>query len=332
MSPDALALLDTADDDQVDAVVALWRAAHEADVPRDPRFCTRWERGRITLPLPEEDTEVLLACGAGGLSGVAELGYPLLDNPATALLRVTVHPAARRRGLGRALHAAAQERIRARGRKLVTTWNRADAAAEAFARSVGARQCLAVVRNRLVVDAAAHAAADAAWEAAVPHAGAYEIHTFAGDVPDAFVSGIAYLSGRMSTDMPTDDLEQDPEIFDVARIRSREAVLGARGRRNYTAVAVHTGSGEVAGFTDLALPPDDPTAGWVGDTIVDPAHRGHRLGLLLKAANLRLVAGHEPALRTVMTFNALSNRHMLAVNTALGYRLWDRFAGWQSQL
>ena len=54
------------------------------------------------------------------------------------------------------------------------------------------------------------------------------------------------------------------------------------------------------------------------------AHRGHRLGLLLKADMLRWLAETEPALEAVDTFNAESNDHMVAVNERLGYRVMGR--------
>ncbi len=60
------------------------------------------------------------------------------------------------------------------------------------------------------------------------------------------------------------------------------------------------------------------------DTSVVGAHRGHRLGLLLKADMLRWLAETEPALEAIDTFNAESNDHMVAVNERLGYRLMGR--------
>ena len=54
------------------------------------------------------------------------------------------------------------------------------------------------------------------------------------------------------------------------------------------------------------------------------AHRGHRLGLLLKAEMNLWLAGAEPQLRTVDTWNAESNDHMIAVNEMLAYRWMAR--------
>ena len=62
------------------------------------------------------------------------------------------------------------------------------------------------------------------------------------------------------------------------------------------------------------------------------AHRGHRLGLLLKAGMLLWLAEAEPQLATVDTWNAESNDHMIAVNEALGYRVMGRELQFQKSL
>ena len=54
-------------------------------------------------------------------------------------------------------------------------------------------------------------------------------------------------------------------------------------------------------------------------TAVDPAHRGHRLGLLIKVDMLELLAGREPQVRFVQTWNGETNAHMVAINEALGF-------------
>jgi RimJ/RimL family protein N-acetyltransferase len=50
-------------------------------------------------------------------------------------------------------------------------------------------------------------------------------------------------------------------------------------------------------------------------------HRGHRLGLLTKAAMLEWLAAAEPRLERIVTTNAEVNSHMIAVNEMLGYQL-----------
>ncbi len=52
-------------------------------------------------------------------------------------------------------------------------------------------------------------------------------------------------------------------------------------------------------------------------------HRGHRLGLLVKTAMLDWLAVAEPQLERIVTGNAASNQHMIAINTELGYQLLE---------
>lgn len=52
------------------------------------------------------------------------------------------------------------------------------------------------------------------------------------------------------------------------------------GRDILTALAIAP-DGSVAGSSDVRINDADPSRGQVGVTIVDPAHRGHRLGLAL---------------------------------------------------
>jgi hypothetical protein len=65
-------------------------------------------------------------------------------------------------------------------------------------------------------------------------------------------------------------------------------------------------------------------------TLVLPAHRGHRLGLAIKVANLRqLQAAIDDTPRLLHTFNAGVNAPMLAVNAQLGFRPVEVEEEWQ---
>jgi hypothetical protein len=62
------------------------------------------------------------------------------------------------------------------------------------------------------------------------------------------------------------------------------------------------------------------------------AHRGHRLGGLLKLDMLRWLADEQPQLETIDTWNAESNGHMIGVNEALGYEVIGRALAFQRRL
>jgi RimJ/RimL family protein N-acetyltransferase len=64
-------------------------------------------------------------------------------------------------------------------------------------------------------------------------------------------------------------------------------------------------------------------------TAVTRAHRGHRLGLLVKVATHQWLVDAEPGVRRVQTSNSETNRHMIAINEALGYRPTARLRSWE---
>lgn len=59
------------------------------------------------------------------------------------------------------------------------------------------------------------------------------------------------------------------------------------------------------------------------------AYRGHRLGMLLKVANLLQLANESPTAALVVTTNAAENQHMLAINERLGFRPVGYTGAWK---
>jgi hypothetical protein len=83
---------------------------------------------------------------------------------------------------------------------------------------------------------------------------------------------------------------------------------------------VHRPTGRLVGFTEVGLARADRRRAFQWGTMVLSAHRGHRLGLLLKLVVLQELAVASPATRCVSTWNAQENGPMIAVNEALGAR------------
>jgi GNAT superfamily N-acetyltransferase len=104
------------------------------------------------------------------------------------------------------------------------------------------------------------------------------------------------------------------------------------GRRVVSSFARDLGSGRLVGYTSIQVPGHAPALAFQHDTLVIREHRGHGLGLALKLANLRVLAERLPEVRTVRTWNAAENAHMLAVNTAMGFRPSGRLRTWQRHL
>ena len=66
--------------------------------------------------------------------------------------------------------------------------------------------------------------------------------------------------------------------------------------------------------------PETPWHAWQNITIVDPLHRGHRLGALIKVANLRYVLEARPNLEIIDTGNAYVNSYMISINEEMGFQ------------
>ncbi len=119
---------------------------------------------------------------------------------------------------------------------------------------------------------------------------------------------------------PIGDLDYEPERWDVARLREEEERARLQGRTLFTSAALAP-DGRLAGHTQLAFSRHRPHRASQWDTLVVRAHRGHRLGLALKVANLRALAAAQPQVERVDTWNAEQNGPMISVNEALGFEI-----------
>ncbi len=197
---------------------------------------------------------------------------------------------------------------------------------------MGAKASLEEVRRRLDLTTADGAALAGMLADAQARAGGYDLVTWRGRTPDEYAADVAYLEGRLLTDAPVGDLTLEAEQVDVARLREGEQVVDAAGISVYSAGAVHAGSGRLVALTALARTVTVPWHAWQWITLVDPDHRGHRLGGLVKVANLQLAREHEPELRVIDTWNAAVNSHMIAINEAMGFRPVDSWINWQQEV
>jgi len=166
----------------------------------------------------------------------------------------------------------------------------------------------------------------------VPIAPEYHLESWAGRTPVAHLDDIALLRTRMQTDAPFAGLEPDDNPWTAARVSEDDDALESSPRVTLTTLAVHTASGAAAGFTELAVPPELGRPVSQGDTIVLKEHRGHRLGMILKLANLAYLSSYAPGHPSVTTYNAEENRPMLSVNEEIGFVAWGYEGVWKKVL
>ena len=122
-----------------------------------------------------------------------------------------------------------------------------------------------------------------ALAASAPVPDGYRVITFDTVCPEEHLASFGRLLGMLMSEVPLGELDLQASEWTPERIREAEQRQVSVGRHLLTAMAIAP-DGSVAGVSDLRVDDSDPAHGQIGITIVDPAHRGRRLGLVLKTA------------------------------------------------
>jgi mycothiol synthase len=153
----------------------------------------------------------------------------------------------------------------------------------------------------------------------VQAAAGYELAEWTGSAPDELL--LSYAAARNAIrEAPHDGLSFTEPEWTAQRVRDEETTAAARGCELRVVAAIHQPTAQVAGLTYLEVYQHRPELAVQQDTAVLPAHRGHGLGVWMKAANLRRLTAAHPEVTGVITSNAADNEHMLRVNQQVGFR------------
>jgi GNAT superfamily N-acetyltransferase len=303
-------------------------AAELADDPDGPRMSLRVFRGWLAVGWIGNPTEAWLAREPDGtVSGCYLLDLPDKENARRAMLwMLVVRPDRRRRGIGRELLRHAAGRAAANGRDELAGGALRGTPGEAFARTLGSEPETVEARRVLDLGKLPPGRAGELRAQAAAFAAGYSLLCWDGLVPEDQLAGVADVLTALS-DAPHGTAED--EEWDAERVRSRSnGILPVLGLQRHSIAARHDASGELAALTSVAIDPGVPGWGFQEATAVTRKHRGRRLGLLVKSAMLELLAEAEPQLERIVTGNAASNAHMIAVNEALGYEVFGPPADW----
>jgi GNAT superfamily N-acetyltransferase len=306
-------------DDFHDAFVAAME-----EVP-GPRFPVARFRRVVGEGDPGSRAEAWVVAEEGEVVAGYGLNFPQYDNAHVGVLfPLVVRPERRRRAMGSALLAHALDRLRADGRRLLLAETPTESAGAPFALARGCT--VGVVHARRVLDLR-----KVDWEAferMVPHSEGYHLERWTGPTSPELLPDLATVMNGMN-DAPR-DADVEAMSLPLERVRAGEQHTRDGGDDSYTVLARRTSDGAPAGYTRVFLRADRKDV-WAhqGDTTVLRQHRGHRLGLLLKLTNLFWLREREPHLDRVITWNATSNAHMLAINEAMGFELLDEWAEWR---
>lgn len=300
---------------ELDEYVRVELAASRFDQQAEPAPTPDSLLARLTrVPLPgRRYLHWTASTSPGGqVAAVAYLNLVGDQYADLAGIQVTVHPAWRRRGLATAL--LGEIAVAAAGRKCLLIEGLIDGSpGQAWAEELG----FAVVQQTVQLSLDLAGVDRGRWQ--VPAAAGYRLAHWTGSAPDQLLGSYAAARNAIR-EAPHGSLSFTEPEWTPQRVRDEEATAQARHCELRVVAAVHEPTAEVAGLTYLEVFRSRPELAVQQDTAVLPAHRGHRLGVWMKAANLSRLTADHPRISRVTTSNAADNEHMLRVNQQVGFK------------
>jgi len=240
------------------------------------------------------------------------------DNEHLAVVDVAVRPELRRQGIGTKLLDFVLPQVRDRGCTVVEGgYVQLDGPGGSWTRNRGFREVRSTILQILELGEVDRDR----WAVDTPEG--YELVRWRGHAPDELV--VSYAEARRAiADAPWGESAENPPDWTVERVRRIEAECRAHGIDLRTVVAVDK-HGVVVGLTEAEARPKDPRRLMQGDTVVLKAHRGHGLGVAMKAELLRWFTADHAGLMQAWTRTAAANTYMADVNHRLGFETVGRY-------
>lgn len=349
-------------------LLACQNAADLADHPGEPPASPAELRGLLVPPYRGQRMLFAATDEAGGAAGWARLGLYEAFHRELAHAAITVHPSARRCGVGSALLDALTEAARALHRSRLVLDAPRTRASEAFAARHGLFIAGRDLRSRLDLRAAElrggeFRGAAASRDHVTAIVQAVEDHPqqsrsrharpvtddgllplqWKGRCPDDFLPGYVraldclHAAPKTAVPVPAGAIAAATSGPPSAAVATFSPFTSAEVRHRENA-AMHAGLREyTACLIDrttgrIAALSSAHTAdglrGEQNETVVVPEFRGRGLAVRVKAQLIRELMAAEPSLTMLDTYNAVDNHRMLAVNRRLGFRPIDTHAAW----
>lgn len=328
------------DDDA--AFSQFYRSMRDAELfeRADPPYWSEHEAAvMFRRPEPGETMDAYAAyddSDATAMRGVAILGLTYNDNIDKAFFDVAVPPENRHLGVGSGLLRFLEGLATDAGRTTFLTEShlpfdsRNAHPYRQFAEKRGYALANVEVTRRLKLPVADELIQQWIDESA-PHHQDYRIETFVNDIPDELVESFCYLHNQLALDSPTGDIDFEAESLTPEGLKIRQEKLLEAGRTVYETLAIDK-SGEAVAQSTLATTSSDTISVFQWGTLVRRDHRGHRLGMATKAANLRAMQKDNPERTQIVTSNAEDNDNMVRINEKMGFEPIELMVEWQRKL
>jgi mycothiol synthase len=303
-------------------VVEIDKETLPDDPPRPAAEYIAWIRGSA----PYEHKRMWLIRDGGRAVAMAEVNWEEKDeNRERLYVWLAVTASERRKGLAKELLKPAVETAKQLGRNRLFSWlSGGGSPHEEFAKHMGAQFSMNEYHNRLFIEELDRSMLDD-WIARAPErASDYSLEFWQGATKPDDLEQFAKVMDSMNSAPRPEDWED--EKYTPEQVRGFEERWIAAGFELWRYVARHNSTGEIAGYTAMFPNQWRPEFADQGDTGVLDKHRNKGLGRWLTAAMLVKLLDERPKTRWVETGNATTNKPMLAINNALGFRPVETWA------
>jgi GNAT superfamily N-acetyltransferase len=290
--------------------------------------------GMLNHPVPTFHVAFYVGYEGDAVVASGFFAMPMLENRHICNVHTTVALDARGRGIGTAMARFLIGEGRKEGRSVAQAHVygplEGSSPGEALATKLGAKAALGSIRRQLRLADVERAELESRTdELLAGPAASYELVGWQDHCPDQFADRAAQIVPLVMSDSPRGDLDLEVEVWDATRYREYEGMIAARSRHQLVTAAIDRTNGRLVAMTDLNVPKSDHRVVAQLGTAVERDHRGHRLGLLVKTANLLSLMDRFPDAESIQTYNAAANEHMIAVNSELGFRPVERSTAFQ---